>query len=89
LVKDRFKVNNKGKVIKNFPFFWYFQKLFLYLFVNKKIKTYKVKFIFFRLYKSIEVTAASVDEAEKIVCEKYSIPKALKKECKFKTTFVK
>ena len=57
--------------------------------MNKKIKTYKVKFIFFRLYKSIEVTAASVDEAEKIVCEKYSIPKALKKECKFKTTFVK
>jgi hypothetical protein len=55
----------------------------------RQVNTYKVRFIFFKLYKSIQVTATSVKEAETIVCEKYQIPKALKINCHFYTTLVK
>lgn len=53
------------------------------------MKTYKVRFIFFKLYKSIEVSAINVADAEREVCQKYSISPALKIQCKFKTTLVK
>ena len=53
------------------------------------MKTYRVRFIFFKLYKSIEVSAISLADAEKEVCEKYLIPKALKVQCHFYTTLVK
>ncbi len=57
--------------------------------MRKGMKTYKVKFIFFKLYKTIEVTATSVNEAEQMICEKFSIPKSLKSKCGFNTTLVK
>ena len=53
------------------------------------MKTYKVRFIFFKMYKTMEISATSVNEAEKVVCEKYSIPKSLKVQCYFNTTLVK
>ena len=56
---------------------------------REKMKTYKVRFIFFKLYKSIQVTATSLKDAEAVVCEKYQIPKALKINCHFYTTLVK
>lgn len=53
------------------------------------MKTYKVKFIFFKLYKSVELSALSLSDAEKEVCEKYSISQQMKQKCGFKTTLVK
>jgi hypothetical protein len=53
------------------------------------MRTYKVKFIFFKLYKSIELSAHNVSDAEKEVCEKYGISQQMKQKCGFKTTLVK
>lgn len=53
------------------------------------MKTYRVKFIFFKLYKSIELSAKCLSDAENIVCDKYMIPKKLKKQYHFNTTLVK
>ncbi len=57
--------------------------------MGRQVKTYKVSFIFFKLYKSIEVTAINVNEAEKIICDRFLIPKKLKKDYHFRTTLVK
>lgn len=53
------------------------------------MKTYKVKFIFFKLYKSVELSALSLSDAEKEVCNMYSIPMSMKTKYYFKTTLVK
>jgi hypothetical protein len=57
--------------------------------MGRQVKTYKVSFIFFKLYKSVEVTAINVNEAENIICDRYLIPKKLKKDYHFRTTLVK
>jgi hypothetical protein len=57
--------------------------------MKTKMKTYKVRFIFFKLYKSIELSAKNLTDAENEICEKYLIPKRLKREYKFHTTLVK
>ena len=57
--------------------------------MGRQVKTYKVSFIFFKLYKSVEVTAINVNEAENIICDKFLIPKKLKKDYHFRTTLVK
>ena len=57
--------------------------------MRNKMKTYRVKFIFFKLYKSIELSAKCLSDAEREVCERYSIPKKLKKQYHFNTTLVK
>lgn len=53
------------------------------------MKTYRVKFIFFKLYKSVELSALSPSDAEKEVCSRYSIPISMKAKYHFKTTLVK
>jgi hypothetical protein len=53
------------------------------------MKTYKVKFIFFKLYKSVELSALSLSDAEKEVCNMYSIPILMKAKYHFKTILVK
>lgn len=53
------------------------------------MKTYKIKFIFFKLYKSVELSALSLSDAEKEVCSMYSIPMSMKAKYYFKTTLVK
>lgn len=52
------------------------------------MKTFKVKFIFFKLYKCVELSAHSASDAEREVCEKYGISQQMKAKCGFKTIFV-
>ena len=56
---------------------------------TNSMKTYKVKFIFFKLYKSVELSALNLSDAEKEVCNMYSIPILMKTKYHFKTILVK